>query len=192
MTKVKLHPRLDNGYQYEADANFSGGTLHCLCEHNPVEVHIGAQTGHNHACGCSKCWKPEGATFSLVSVVGRDNVNVLKNEDKLEIVDESAAIQRYACKDCGAHLYGRIENADHAFYGLDFVHTELSDEKGWSAPEFAGFVSSVIETGTPASKINEIRSDVQALGLNTYDCLSPGLMDLIAIKTAQLKGTFTE
>ncbi len=192
MTKVKLHPRLDNGYQYEADANFSGGTLHCLCEHNPVEVHIGAQTGHNHACGCSKCWKPEGATFSLVSVVGRDNVKVMKNEDKLEILDETAAIQRYACKDCGAHLYGRIENADHAFYGLDFVHTELSDEKGWSAPEFAGFVSSVIETGTPASKINEIRSDLQALGLDTYDCLAPGLMDLISIKTAQLKGTLAE
>src|ERR1044072_658670 len=44
-------------------------------------------------------------------------------------------------------MYGRIENKGHPFYGLDFVHTELSKDKGWAAPEFAAFVSSVIETG---------------------------------------------
>ena len=57
----------------------------------------------------------------------------------------------YACKDCGAHMYGRIENKGHPLYGFDFVHTELSKDKGWAAPEFAAFVSSVIETGTKPS-----------------------------------------
>lgn len=192
MSKIFLHPRLDNGYCYEEDSSFSGGTLKCLCENNPVEVAVEAQTMHNHACGCSKCWKPEGAIFSLVAVVGRENVKVLNNEDKLQIVDESAVIQRYACKDCGAHLFGRIENKDHAFYGLDFVHTELSDEKGWSAPEFAGFVSSIIETGTPASKMSEVRNTLHDISLPTYDSLSPELMDLISIKAAKLKGTYTD
>ena len=44
-------------------------------------------------------------------------------------------------------MYGRIENTKHPFYGLDFIHTELSPQQGWSAPEFAAFVSSIIEVG---------------------------------------------
>lgn len=39
------------------------------------------------------------------------------------------------------HLYGRIENQGHPFYGLDFVHVELSEQEGWSAPGFAAFVT---------------------------------------------------
>ena len=63
---------------------------------------------------------------------------MLEDEQKIvKIVDPSAAIQRHACTGCGVHMYGRIENKGHPFYGLDFVHTELSNEKGWSAPTFA-------------------------------------------------------
>lgn len=190
MTNIKLHPRLDNGIQdYPVVEGFAGGELTCLCESNKVEVKIASQTLHNHACGCSQCWKPENAKFSLVAVVSRDTVEVVSNEDKLAIVDETAAIQRHYCKDCGAHMYGRIENKDHAFYGLDFVHTELSEEKGWSAPKFAAFVSSVIETGTPAAEMADIRKELTDMGLPTYDTLSPELMDLIATKAAELKGT---
>ncbi|MCZ2991992.1 glutathione-dependent formaldehyde-activating protein, partial [Acinetobacter baumannii] len=83
-------------------------------------------------------------------------------------------------------------NKDHAFYGLDFVHTELSEDKGWSAPQFAAFVSSVIETGTPASKMADIRKNLNNIGLPTYDVLSPELMDLISINAAKLNGTLNE
>jgi len=187
MTNTKLHPKLDNGItDYPEVKDFAGGTLKCLCDSNKVEVKVEAQTLHNHACGCSKCWKPEGATFSIVAVVPRDKVSVVSNEDKLAIVDESAAIQRHACKECNAHLFGRIENKDHAFYGLDFVHTELSDDKGWSAPQFAAFVSSIIETGTDPSEMAGIRKKLNDIGLPTYDVLSPDLMDLLAAKTAEL------
>lgn len=190
MAAINLHPRLDNGLNdYPEVKEFAGGTLKCLCETDKVEVEVGSQTMHNHACGCSKCWKPEGAIFSLVAVVPREKVKVVKNGDKLGIVDENAAIQRHFCKECNTHLFGRIENKDHAFYGLDFVHTELSEEKGWSAPQFAAFVSSLIETGTPASQMADIRKELNDLGLPTYDVLSPELMDLIAAKTAELNGT---
>lgn len=193
MTNTKLHPRLDNGITgYPEVKDFAGGTLTCLCNSNKVEVKVDAQTLHNHACGCSKCWKPEGATFSIVAVVPRDKVNVISNGDKLEVVDETAAIQRHACKECHAHLFGRIESKDHAFYGLDFVHTELSADKGWSAPQFAAFVSSIIETGTPASKMADIRKELTTIGLPTYDVLSPELMDLLAAKTAELNGTLSK
>jgi S-(hydroxymethyl)glutathione synthase len=50
-------------------------------------------------------------------------------------------------------MYGRIENKAHPFYGLDFVHTELSEIRGWSPPEFAAFVSSIIETGTDPAQM---------------------------------------
>ena len=41
---------------------------------DPVVVELGSQSLHNHACGCTKCWKPEGAIFSVVAVVPSDKV----------------------------------------------------------------------------------------------------------------------
>ena len=49
-------------------------------------------------------------------------------------------------------MYGRIENTKHPFYGFDFIHTELSKDQGWAPPEFAAFVSSIIESGTPPER----------------------------------------
>lgn len=187
LTHIKIHPAIDGGVKAGSDS-FTGGTLTCKCSSDPVKVTIGAQTAHNHACGCTKCWKPEGAIFSQVAVVGRDALEVTDNADKLEIVDESAAIQRYACKGCGVHMYGRIENKDHPFYGLDFVHTELSSDSGWSAPEFAAFCSSIIESGVDPSRMDDIRGRLKELGLEPYDALSPPLMDAIATHVAKASG----
>ena len=188
MSTVSIHPSVDNGIK-PGSANFSGGTLHCKCASNPVEVTVKAQTAHNHACGCTKCWKPKGAQFSVVAVVSRDAVSVSKNADKLAVVDAKAAIQRHACKDCGVHMYGRIENKNHPFYGLDFIHTELSSQSGWSAPEFAAFVSSIIEAGANPANMGAVRSRLTELGLSPYDCLSPPLMDAIATHAAKAAGT---
>lgn len=191
MSEIHIHPSVDHGV-HAAKADFSGGTLQCLCATNKVEVAVGAQTMHNHACGCTKCWKPEGATFAVIAVVPRDKVSVTAHAEKLHIVDEKAVIQRHACRDCGAHLFGRIENKDHPFFGLDFVHTELSPQDGWSAPGFAAFVSSVIESGTPPSHMEAIRHRLRELTLEPYDCLSPPLMDALATHAAQQKGTYRE
>jgi len=187
MNTPSIHPAIDDGIQAGKD-DFAGGYLHCHCETDPVQVTVSAQSAHNHACGCTKCWKPKGAVFSLVAVVPRDSISVTANDNKLAIIDESAAIQRYACKECGVHMYGRIENKDHPLYGLDFIHTELSDEHGWSAPEFAAFVSSIIETGFPPDEMGGIRARFRELGLEPYDCLSPPLMDLLATHTAKAAG----
>lgn len=184
---VNIHPQVDNGVG-SATPGFSGGTLKCKCATNPVVVVVSAQTAHNHVCGCTKCWKPKGAIFSQIAVVSRDKVEVTENADKLEIVDPSAAIQRHACKECGVHMYGRIENTGHPFHGLDFVHTELSTQKGWSPAEFAAFVSSIIESGVDPSRMDEIRGRLRALGLEPYDCLSPPLMDAIATHVAKTSG----
>ena len=188
---ISIHPAVDHGVK-SGDPSFAGGILVCKCADNPVTVSISAQTAHNHVCGCTKCWKPEGATFSQVAVVSRDNLSVTANADKLEIVDTSAAIQRYACKSCGVHMYGRIEDTAHPFHGLDFIHTELSNESGWSAPEFAAFVSSIIESGTKPDQMAGFRSRLTALGLVPHDCLSPALMDAIAIHVAKTSGVLTD
>lgn len=183
---VRLHPSIDNGVK-QGTGNFAGGTLVCKCKDRQVKVGIKGDVAHNHACGCTKCWKPEGALFSVVAVVPRQNVTVLENGDKLKIVDPSAVIQRYACTGCGAHMYGRIENTAHPFYGLDFIHPELFDEQGSAAPGFAAFVSSVIESGAKPEQMGEIRSRLKELGLEPYDCLSPALMDAIATHVAKAK-----
>ncbi|CAO2647666.1 Nn.00g085880.m01.CDS01 [Neocucurbitaria sp. VM-36] len=181
-----LHPSIDNGIT-KGDSNFSGGKLHCHCASKKVEVTLSSNVAHNHACGCSKCWKPEGALFSVVGVIPVDKVSVTANGDKLHVVDRSAAIQRNACKECGVHLFGRIVN-DHPFKGLDFVHTELSDSKGWQEPQFAAFVSSIIEQGFRPEGIDSVREKFKSAGLQTYDVLSPPLMDLIATYTGQKSG----
>ena len=184
---VKIHPSVDNGVK-RGKEGFAGGTLTCKCASNPVEVKLSSQTAHNHACGCTKCWKPEGAVFSVVAVVPRDKLTVTKNGDKLKVVDPSATIQRYACTGCGVHMYGRIENTKHPLYGLDFVHTELSKEEGWSPPEFAAFVSSIIESGFNPKDMDAVRARLKEIGLQPYDCLSPPLMDFIASQVAKSKG----
>ena len=184
---VALHPSINKGFK-KGSVKFAGGTLKCHCANHKVEVHIDAQIAHNHACGCTKCWKPKGAIFSIVAVVSKDKVSVKANGKKLKIVDDKATIQRYACTDCGVHLYGRIENKNHAFYGLDFVHAELSDEKGWQEPQFAAFVSSVVESGVGPSEMAGIRARIREIGLEPYDCLSPTLMDALATQAAKLAG----
>jgi S-(hydroxymethyl)glutathione synthase len=139
-------------------------------------------------CGCTKCWKPAGALFSQVAVVPRDKLKVSANEGKLQVVDPSAAIKRYACRECGVHMYGRIDNQKHPFFGFDFIHTELSPEDGWAPPEFAAFVSSIIESGANPDDMSAVRARLRELGLEPYDCLSPALMDAIATHTAKAAG----
>ena len=180
-----LHPLIDHGLT-KGNPNFNGGTLECHCLSNRVQVKIDGNVAHNHACGCSKCWKPSGALFSVVGVVPKEKLSVMANKQKLHIIDRNAAIQRNACKECGVHLYGRIEQP-HAFKGLDFIHVELSNEQGWQEPQFAAFVSSIIEQGYDPEKMGEVRSKLKSVGLESYDCLNPTLMDLIAAYSAKSK-----
>src|SRR6185436_5496411 len=161
---IKLHPSIDKGVK-AGNKKFKDGTLTCHCASDPVTVSIKSNVAHNHACGCTRCWKPAG-------------------------VDGSATIQRHACAGCGVHMYGRIENTGHPFYGLDFVHVELSKDKGWNKPEFAAFVSSIIEAGAARPKdMRKVRDRLKKLRLPPYDALSPVLMDAIATHIAKAKGT---
>jgi S-(hydroxymethyl)glutathione synthase len=105
---VRLHPAIDQGVK-PGSPNFAHGTLVCKCSQAPVKVAIEGNVAYDHACGCTKCWKPAGAILSVVAVVPRDKLRVVENGEKLAVVDPSATIQRYACKACGVHMYGRIE-----------------------------------------------------------------------------------
>jgi S-(hydroxymethyl)glutathione synthase len=186
---VSIHPQVDRGIA-PAAANFMGGTLLCKCSASKVAVSIKGQVAHNHVCGCTKCWKPAGSLFSQVAAVPRDNVSVTAHAEKLKVVDPAAPIKRYACAECGVHMYGRIDNTKHPLYGLDFVHTELSTDKGWAPAGFAAFVSSIIESGADPQRMDAVRARLRELKLEPYDCLPPGLMDYIATniaKTTQVK-----
>jgi S-(hydroxymethyl)glutathione synthase len=125
----------------------------------------------------------------VVGVVPRDKLSVTANGDKLKVVDSGATIQRHACTGCGVHMYGRIEDTGHAFHGLDFIHPELSPQNGWQEPQFAAFVSSIIESGFPPSRMGEVRARLEKLGLEPYDCLAPALMDVLATHAAKQAGT---
>src|SRR5579883_2914620 len=186
MATILLHPSIDNGVK-PGTGGFAGGTLVCHCADRPVKIGITGDIAHNHACGCTKCWKPDGAILSVVAVVPRDKLAILANGDKLRVVDAAAAIQRHASTGCGVHMFGRIENKAHPFHGLDFIHAELFEETGSAAPGFAAFVSSVIEAGVGPAEMGGIRGRLKELGLEPYDCLSPPLMDAIATHIAKQK-----
>lgn len=186
MTTVSLHPLLDKGLP-KSTVGFAGSVLVCECADRPVKVKVDGDVAHNHACGCTKCWKPAGATFSIVAVVPHDKITVLENGDKLEVVDKAALIQRHACKACGVHLYGPVER-EHPFQGLDFIHPERFEAGGWSPPGFAAFVSSIIEAGTDPDDMPAIRARLTALGLTPSDCLNTALMDYIATWMAKKSG----
>ena len=66
---IEIHPSIDVGITL-GNRGFSGGTLTCHCTEAPVIVQISTQTAHNHVCGCSKSWKPNGVIFSQIAVVG--------------------------------------------------------------------------------------------------------------------------
>lgn len=186
MSDILLHPAIQDGVR-KGDAGFAGGTLVCKCTDRPVKVEVSATIQHNHACGCTKCWKPEDAAFSIVAVAPTENVDVVENADKLAVVDADALIQRHACRECGVHLHGPVER-DHAFKGLTFLHPELFQTQGWPEPGFAAFVSSIIEGGVDPEKMDGVRARLKELGLEPYDCLSPPLMDYVATWTAKKNG----
>jgi S-(hydroxymethyl)glutathione synthase len=185
-TAIPLHPSIDRALPV-ADSGFEGGTLACACTSRTVKLKIKGQIAHNHACGCTKCWKPEGAVFSVVAVVPHENVTVAENGDKLKVVDPSALIQRHACTECGVHMYGPVER-DHPFKGLDFIHPERFTETGWAPPGFAAFVSSIIESGVDPARMDSIRGRLKEIGLEPSDCLNNALMDYIATWTAKRSG----
>lgn len=181
-----LHPVVDNEIKPAAD-NFAGGTLRCKCDDEPVEIQVTAQALHSYLSGSNDDWKPEGALFSFVSMVPAENVTITANESKLELVESSDPIKRYACKHCGVPMRACIEDKEHAFYGLDYIHTELSSNEGWAPPTFAAYVSDVVRSGTKPQLMTGVRKRLSALGLAPYDALSPDMMDQIAAHSGSKK-----
>ncbi len=175
---VALHPSVDApSPPGRLDAL---ATLRCRCADAPVEILLTKPLYHNHLCGCSQCWKPPGALFAETAVVSSNGLEPAANTHKLDVVDARQAVRRHACRDCGTHLFGDVPDVNHHFHGLCFVHPELADAAIAGAPEFAGFVSSIIETGASPSLMQSVRRRLAALGIPAYDAFSSEIMDLIA------------
>ena len=189
-TAILIYPAVDAGPEACLPRTLQAGRSFNKCARDPVEVSIKGQCAHNHVCGCTKCWKPNGALFSQIAVVPRDNLAVTKNANKLAVVDATATIPRHACKECGVHMYSRIESKEHPFYGLDFFHTELSRTR-LAAAGIRRFVSSIIEAGADPPKWAPPRP-AQGARPEPDDCLSPPLMDAIATHVAKARGGLTE
>ena len=85
-------------------------------------------------------------------------------------------------------MYGRIENKGIRSTGSTSSTPSCRTEQGWAPPEFAAFVSSIIESGAEPEQMGAVRARLKELGLEPYDCLSPPLMDAIATHTAKASG----
>lgn len=179
---VSIHPAVQ-----ASDSNASGEnpapealTIKCHCAADPVEVAISGGLVHNHLCGCSKCWKPDGALVSQVAIVAADTAKITHHEEKVAAIDAGQSIVRMACTGCGVHMLGRVDNPDHHFFGMTFVHPELATAAVNPPIEFAGFLSSLIEQGVQPSIMQAVRGELREAGIPTYDAFSPEIMDLIA------------
>jgi hypothetical protein len=99
----------------------------------------------------ARCWKP-GANFSVVAVVSRDKVSVTKNGDKLKVVDPNATIQRSCLHRLQrAHVRPHREQQARVLWWTSST-PNLSPQTGWREPQFAAFVSSIIESGFDQAK----------------------------------------
>ena len=177
---VSIHPAVDNGVR-PGSPNFAGGTLTCKCTSAPVTVSLSANTAFNHVCGCTKCWKPAGATFSQVAVVGRDKLTVTANGNKLKVVDETGpdpALRLHAAAACtctGASRTRGIRST--ALISCTPSYPRKMAGRLRSSP--LSFPRSSSRAFRPRS-MGEVRARLKELKLEPYDCLSPALMDLMA------------
>lgn len=183
-TNVSLHPAVEA--TAGGQSGLAGATLRCRCV-DAVEVRLSEDIAHNHLCGCSKCWKPEGALLAQTAVVPAGTLQVVAGEARLRVVDAKQKIQRYACSACGVHLFGRVSDPDYHFYGVDFVHPELALGCHAPKPEFAGFLASLIESGTPPSRMHAVHQRLAQAGIPAYDAFSPEIMDVIAWHQVKLR-----
>ena len=162
-----------------------------LRRRDPVTVSIKGNVAPQPCLRLHQVLEARGRVFSVVAVVPKDNLAVSANGQKLQ----RRRCQRHHPAPClhglrRAHVRPHREHQTHPFFGLDFVHVELSKDKGWNKPEFAAFVSSIIEAGAADPKdMKKIRDRLKKLRLPPYDCLSPPLMDAIATHVAKAKGT---
>ena len=101
MANVSIHPSIDKGIGPAAAANFAGGTLTCRCAERKVAVTIKGQSNYNHVCGCTKCWKPAGALFSMVAAVGRANCDGDGEEGEERGHEEHEAQRQHAAPGVG-------------------------------------------------------------------------------------------
>lgn len=175
---ISLHPLLDQGALPKV-VRFRGGVLTCNCVSNPVKVEVASHIQHVHACGCAKCWRPKGALFSIVAMVASNAVSVFQNKSKLRLSSRKDPVQRFACRACGTHMLAPVAD-DQPFSGATFIHPERFEDTAWPAPSYAANVSSLIESGVDPGQMKTIRARLHKLGMDTYDCLSPELMDHVA------------
>ena len=84
-------------------------------------------------------------------------------------------------------ICGIPELGEHSAAGVTHVVSILGPNSP-DPPEFAAFVSSIIESGYPPAQMGVVRARLKELGLEPYDCLSPGLMDFIATHIAKASG----
>ncbi len=161
------------------DEGLVDAILRCKCD-DPIQVRLTEDIAHNHLCGCSQCWKPAGSMFAQTAVVANESVEVVRGAERLEVVDGKQKVSRYACSACGVHMFGRTNDPDHHFYGISFVHPELASDRFAPKPEFAGFLSSLIESGTSPALMHAVREGLANKGIPAYDAFSPEVMDIIA------------
>ena len=182
---VSLHPALER----VGEAATLSKELSCQCKDDPVRIELTAELHHAHLCGCSQCWKPADATLAMVGVVDRQHVQVSSGSAYLKPVDETQKVIRMACSRCGAHMYSQTLDENHHFYGVSFVHPELATGPLPNV-EFAGFLSSLIGTGTYPHELKAIISALAGHGIPSYDCFSPEIMAAIEwhrVKVAKLE-----
>ena len=88
-------------------------------------------------------------------------------------------------------MVGTVADPEHHFFGLVFVHPERARDEAASRPEFAGFVSSLVETGRHASRMEAVRDALSTAGIPAYDAFSPEIMDIIGYHKRKIASTIS-
>ena len=175
---VKLHPSIDKGLKAGAK-KFKGGTLTCHCAADPVTVAIKGNVAHNHACGCTKCWKPDGR--QVLRRRGRRPRQPRGHCERAEAARRRCQRRHPAPR---LHRLRRAHVRPHREHQL--TRSSASTSCTWSCRRTRAGPSRVRglrvvdhrRRASPSPKeMTKIRARLKKLRLAPYDCLSPPLMD---------------
>jgi len=164
---ISIHPSVDKGIK----AGVKDFAVAPWCVMQPrmrCEVTVTSNSRTTTPAAAPSAGSQKGALSRSLPWCRANKVSVTKKRETNSRCDPSATIQRHACTGCRVHST-RASKKISAFHGLDFNPYRSCRRRGLSAPGFAGFVSSIIESGFDPNRMAKVRGRLKELGLETYD-----------------------
>ena len=191
MAEITIHPAVDEGVKPGAK-DFAGGTLRCHCATDPVEVRITGMRAQPRVRLHEVLEAEGGAVLAGGGRPARQGAGDQERRQaeggRPERADPAPRLPRVR----RAHARPGRARRNIPSPGWSSSTPSCRRNRAGRPPDFAAFVSSIIESGDRAREDGRDPRAAEGAGPAPYDWLSPGLMDYIATYTAKASGVLKD